>query len=66
MHKFPYLEKKHTPDFINKAIRQVATATPKRIKHTQAPTLGKTTRIKSWYMAPMPVHGTQAGIEGTN
>ena len=54
------------PDFINKAIRHVATASSKSSKNTQAPTLGKTTRIKSWYMAPTSVHGTQAGIEGTN
>ena len=49
------------PNFINKAIRQVATASQKSINHTQAPTLGKTTKDKVRYMAPTPVHGTQAG-----
>ena len=61
-----FLEERHTPDFINKAIRQVATASPKSIKHTQAPTLGKTTKDRVRYMAPTPVHGTQAGRERSN
>ena len=54
------------PDFINKAIRHVATASSKSSKNTQAPTLGKTTKGKVRYMAPTPVHGTQAGRERTN